>query len=200
VCLRCLKRVISGQTAPAQNPTNVRYGPKADKLLRRSDCPLCANSEQTHRNMIGTKRKTANCSSLSEIRSGELIRLQAQLSASCPTRALLGADHDQRPGGSIGVEAAVDGLVGEEVRRRALGAAIGANRNLIVATRHLTLFATGAGLAQQSELRRGTSGSRRTLQSRWTGWAGWTLRARLSRGARIALRPLRAGLRLATAR
>jgi hypothetical protein len=122
--------------------------------------------------MIGTKRKTANCGGLSKIRSGELIRLQAQLSACCLTLALLGANHDQWPSGCIGVEAAVDGLVGEEVRRRALGAAIGANRNLIVATRHLTLFATGAGLAQQSELRRGTSGSLRPLQSRWTGWAG----------------------------
>jgi len=28
----------------ALNPTFVRFGPKADKLVRRSECPLCARS------------------------------------------------------------------------------------------------------------------------------------------------------------
>jgi len=35
--------VISGQTVPRPKSFVVRFGPKADKLLRRSDCPVCAN-------------------------------------------------------------------------------------------------------------------------------------------------------------
>ena len=38
--------VISGQTVPRPKSFVVRFGPKADKLLRRSDCPLCASNRQ----------------------------------------------------------------------------------------------------------------------------------------------------------
>jgi hypothetical protein len=39
---------------------DVRFGPKADKLLRRSECPLSAKSGLMHCSMIDAKRKTAN--------------------------------------------------------------------------------------------------------------------------------------------
>jgi hypothetical protein len=46
--------------APALAPANVRYCPKADKLLQRRDCPLSAKSRLMHCNMIDAKRKTAS--------------------------------------------------------------------------------------------------------------------------------------------
>src|ERR1039457_5092595 len=40
----CLLRVNSGQTTPGPKSDFVRFGPKADKLLRRSECPLWSKS------------------------------------------------------------------------------------------------------------------------------------------------------------
>src|SRR5271169_3458952 len=41
-CLYCPLRVISRQTVDRPKPAFVRFGPKVDKLLRCSECPLCA--------------------------------------------------------------------------------------------------------------------------------------------------------------
>jgi hypothetical protein len=39
---QCRSWVKSRQTIAGPKPTDVRYCPKADNLLRCSDCPLCA--------------------------------------------------------------------------------------------------------------------------------------------------------------